>query len=62
MRRLYNARLDTGEVAKVLRLQDLRQPIHIALGAYESATEEELHDHIADLNAELQRRGELASP
>lgn len=59
-RKLHTAavRLADGSVqmTKVLRLQDLRLPIHIALGRHEAATEEELNDLITDLTAELTRR------
>lgn len=46
---------DVG-TAKALLLQDLRVPIHIALGRFEAASQEELEDLITDLNHELNRR------
>lgn len=48
--------IGAAELAKVLRVQDLRVPIHIALGRFEAASQEELEDLITDLNHELNRR------
>lgn len=47
---------DNLKMTKVLRLQDLRLPVHITLGHYEAATQEELSELIVDLNHELARR------
>lgn len=44
------------ERAKVLKVEDLRVPIHICLGAYEAASKEELDELIQDLEAERARR------
>ncbi len=61
MRRVWIADIMDGypfthKRAKVVRVDDLRIPIHIALGAYESASTEELDDLITDLQAERARR------
>lgn len=42
--------------AKVIRVDDLRIPIHFCLGRYEAATQEEINDLICDLTHELERR------
>lgn len=55
MKRVFRA----GELptnAQVLRVEDLRLPIHITLGALESASLEEINDLIADLTHERERR------
>ena len=44
------------ETTKAVLVKDLRLPIHICLGHYEAATNEELDDVISDFNHELQRR------
>ena len=44
------------ERAKVVRLDDLRVPIHIALGRFEAATQEELNELSSDIAHELARR------
>lgn len=44
------------KLTKVVRVDDLRVPIHIALGRFEAASQEELEDLITDLNHELNRR------
>lgn len=46
----------TPYTTKALLLEDLRLPIHIALGRYEAATQEELDELITDLTVEHQRR------
>ena len=44
------------ETTKVIRLDDLRLPIHFCLGQYEAATPEELNELIADLDHEARRQ------
>lgn len=44
------------EVAKVIKVDDLRIPIHIALGRLEAASESELDELLADLTHERNRR------
>lgn len=56
MRRLHRAGT-LPDLTEVLRRDSLRIPIHFALGHYEAATDEELHELIADLTAEVNRRG-----
>lgn len=43
------------EVAKVIRVDHLRLPIHVCLGQYEACSQEELHDLVTDLTYELSR-------
>lgn len=65
MRRVHNALIDAPDAgfypnsAKVILVDDLRVPIHIALGHYESATNEELNDLIVDLTHERDRRTDV---
>jgi hypothetical protein len=42
--------------AKAVLVDDLRLPIHVALGRYEAASDQELHELIADLTHERDRR------
>jgi hypothetical protein len=59
MRRVYLvpwSHKDHLETAKVIRVDDLRIPIHFCLGLNEAATQEELRDLITDLTHELDRR------
>jgi hypothetical protein len=46
---------DLPPTTKVLRVEDLRVPIHIASGHFEAATLEELDDLITDLDHEARR-------
>jgi hypothetical protein len=46
----------TVDVAKVVKLEDLRVPIHVALGRLEAASDQELNDLIIDCTHELTRR------
>lgn len=41
---------------KAILVDDLRIPIHFCLGRFEAATDEELHELIADLTHERERR------
>jgi hypothetical protein len=55
MRRVHLAQ-ELPLIAKVLLVQDLRLPIHICLGHYEAAAQEELDELITDLTHERERR------
>lgn len=46
----------TAYTTKALLVEDLRLPIHIAIGRYEAATQEELDELISDLTHERNRR------
>lgn len=46
----------TAYTAKAVMVDDLRIPIHIALGRLEAATDQEINDLVADLTHERDRR------
>lgn len=59
MKAVHNAVLRpkaTPYTAKAVLVDDLRLPIHVALGRYEAAHEAELRELITDLQHELDRR------
>lgn len=59
MKSVHNAVLrpaGSPYTTKVLLVEDLRLPIHLALGRYEAATPEELDELITDLTHERDRR------